>query len=161
MANIAQSVNVISPLMTKKDGSGIIKQTIWWPYEIFCKYMNGERIAINVTCDEYKGSTKPDFIRSGHHTPYLDVSATIDEGGMVSICVVNIHLERDYDIGVGGVEGEVQVMTVGAHGEDLNATNMHDNPEAVVLKEDTWDGKGKFAFKKHSLTMLRWRASSE
>ncbi|KAG9821712.1 family 51 glycoside hydrolase, partial [Aureobasidium melanogenum] len=29
MANIAQSVNVISPLMTSKDG--ILKQTTWWP----------------------------------------------------------------------------------------------------------------------------------
>jgi alpha-N-arabinofuranosidase len=39
MANITQSVNVISPLMTTD--TGLFKQTTWWVYLLFAKYMRG------------------------------------------------------------------------------------------------------------------------
>ena len=55
MANIAQSVNVISPLMTTKDG--IVKQTTWWPLLLFSKYMRGHTLATHVGCEMYEGET--------------------------------------------------------------------------------------------------------
>jgi alpha-N-arabinofuranosidase len=88
MANIAQSVNVISPLMTTKDG--IIKQTTWWPLLLFSKYMRGWTVAVNVRCGEYEGETEPKWIRGTIETPWLDVSATINEEGVVSMAVVNV-----------------------------------------------------------------------
>ena len=83
MACIAQSVNVISPLMTTE--SGIIKQSTWWPYELFCKYMQGHTILCHTSCDEYDGPTHPDMIRGTKDTPWLDVSATVDEDGWISL----------------------------------------------------------------------------
>src|ERR1051326_1210558 len=82
MANIAQSVNVISPLMTSK--KGIVRQTTWYPLLLFCKYMHGHTIAVNVCCAEYEGPTQPDWIRGACETPWLDVSATVKDG-MISI----------------------------------------------------------------------------
>jgi alpha-L-arabinofuranosidase len=158
MANIAQSVNVISPLMTTE--GGIIKQTIWYPYELFCQFMHGEQIAVHVDCEYYTGTTRPEWVRAVKDTPWLDVSATLSEDGWVSMCVVNIHSEKDFRTtmeGVGGQEVEVYTVT----GTDVRVTNMA-GKEEVGVKRTSWnakDGDGKFVFPKTSLTMLRWKAT--
>ena len=154
MANIAQSVNVLSPLMTTKDG--IIKQTTWWPYELFCKYMRGSLIAVQVGCEFYDGTTKPVWVRTVKETPLIDASATIDAEGYVSLCIVNMHLEKSFECDVGGVGGEVQAFTV--TGENEKVSNMFGKQE-VGMTESKWDGNGKYVFGKHSLTMLRWKAA--
>ena len=153
MANIAQSVNVLSPLMTNKEG--ITKQTTWWPYELFCKYMKGSLIPAHVGCEFYEGTTKPVWVRTVKETPFIDVSATVDDEGWVSLCAINSHLEKDYETEIGSVGGKVQVYTV--TGADERVTNMK-GQQTVGLKESEWDGKGKHVFGKHSLTMLRWKA---
>lgn len=189
MACIAQSVNVISPLMTTKDG--IIKQTTWFPYELFCKYMKGWTIACHVSCATYDGTTKPQWVRGIKDTPLLDVSATVDEDGWVSVCVVNIHKELDVETQLGmllGLLGQylassssfgnsltlvfteietrssssesgVQVFTV--TGPNITSNNM-DGKEEVSIVESTWDRRksgGTFTFAKHSVSMLRWKSS--
>ena len=156
MANIAQSVNVISPLMTSKDG--IVKQTTWWPLLLFSKYMRGHTLATHVGCGAYEGETAPAWIQGAIDTPWLDVSATVDGMGMVSMAVVNLSLEQGFDIEVGGVQpksGGVKVYSVTA--EKWDAVNTAEK-EAVKLKESEWDGKGKFSFPKFSITMLRWQS---
>ncbi len=154
MANIAQSVNVLSPLMTSKDG--IAKQTTWWPYELFCKYMKGSLIPVHVGCEFYEGTTKPVWVRTVKQTPFIDVSATVDGEGFVSLCVINSHLEKDFETEIGGVAGEVQVYTV--TGDNERVTNMG-GEQKVGIQESAWDGKAKHVFGKHSLTMLRWKTS--
>ena len=151
MANIAQSVNVISPLMTTK--TGIFKQTSWYPYELFCRYMSGSLIAVQLACEEYDGPTKLEFTRATKKTPWLDVSATSD-GEWVNLAVVNVHQDKDFETSVRGVKGDVQVFVVS--GEDVDVTNM-EGEEKVGIKEEKWDGNGKFTFTKHSFTLLRWR----
>ncbi|KAF2453505.1 glycoside hydrolase superfamily [Lineolata rhizophorae] len=154
MANIAQSVNVIAPLMTTE--RGLWKQPTWYPLLLFSRYMRGHSVAVNVRCGEYAGPTQPEWIRGTVETPWLDVSAAVTESGMVSLAVVNVHDERGFDVDLEGVKkGEVNVFTV--TGSGVGAVNMEDI-EAVGLKESTWDGEGKFTFPKHSFTMLRWRA---
>lgn len=152
MANIAQSVNVLSPLMTSKQG--ITKQTTWWPYELFCKYMRGSLVATNVGCDFYEGTTKPAWVRSVKETPFVDVSCTVDEEGTVSLCVINLHLEKAFETEIGGVMGDVEVHTMS--GENEKVSNMH-GEQKVEIEKGSWDGKGKYKFGKHSLTMLRWK----
>lgn len=153
MANIAQSVNVISPLMTTK--TGIVKQTTWWPLWLFCRFMKGKLVACHVSGEEYDGVTKPLWLRGVARTPWLDVSATRDVDGWVSVCVVNAHESRGFDVDFQGASGAVQVFTV--TGADPTVTNM-DGVENVGVEESSWDGEGKFTFGKHSLTMLRWRS---
>jgi alpha-L-arabinofuranosidase len=53
------------------------------------------------------------------------------------------------------VAGDVQVFTV--TGENEMVSNMFGKQE-VSLQESKWEGKGKFAFGKHSLTILRWKS---
>nr|KAK5441268.1 hypothetical protein LTR18_007112 [Exophiala xenobiotica] len=157
MACIAQSVNVISPLMTNE--KGIVKQTTWWPYELFCRFMKGHTIAAHVACDAYTGPTKPDWVRATKETPWLDVSATVDDEGYVTVCVVNMHLDSDLKTAFAGPAG-AKVKVYSITGSDPKVNNMAGKDE-VVVKESEWDsGKdAEFVFPKCSVTMLRWKTS--
>jgi alpha-N-arabinofuranosidase len=153
MANIAQSVNVISPLMTTKDG--LIKQTIWWPLWLFSRYMRGHTVAVNVRAEEYTGRTNPNWVRGTIETPFLDVSATVGEDGFVNLAVANVSENKDYEVDLVGIKtAKVEVFTVG--GDSVDVVNT-DGEQKVSIKESTWDGKGKFRFGKHSFTLLRWK----
>ncbi|KAL0260433.1 hypothetical protein SLS55_004120 [Diplodia seriata] len=155
MANIAQSVNVISPLMTHKDG--LVKQTTWWPLLLFSKYMRGHTVAVNVACGEYDGPTVPEWIRGTVETPWLDVSAAITDDGWVGLAVVNVHEQKSFETSLDGVaaKGPVKVYTV--TGPSWEVVNTQDKEE-VGIKESEWDGKGKFTFPNLSFTLLRWKA---
>ncbi|TLD36933.1 glycoside hydrolase family protein [Venturia nashicola] len=155
MANIAQSVNVISPLMTTKDG--LMKQTTWWPLLLFSKYMRGHTVAVHVTCPEYEGPTAPAWLRGTCDTPYLDVSAVVGDDGWVSVVVVNVHDSQSFKTKLEGVvSGEIDVYLVG--GSNVDVVNTEQKQE-VGVEEKKWDGKGLFEFAKHSITMLRWKAA--
>lgn len=156
MANLAQSVNVISPLMTTKDG--IVKQSTWWPLLLFSKYMRGYTLATHVSSGAYQGETAPAWLQGAMDTPWLDVSATMDGEGTVSMAVVNLSMEESFEMEVGGLQaksGGVKVYSVAA--DKWDAVNTAES-EAVKLKESDWDGVGKFSFPKFSITMLRWQA---
>ena len=121
MANIAQSVNVISPLMTSK--TGIVKQTTWWPLLLFSKYMRGYNLAVNVNCAEYEGRTEPAWIRGTIETPWLDVSAAISEDNWVNLAVVNIHESQGFNVQLQGMAStDVDVYTVS--GSSPSVVNM-------------------------------------
>ncbi|KAL1869062.1 hypothetical protein VTK73DRAFT_3401 [Phialemonium thermophilum] len=159
MANIAQSVNVISPLLTT--ATGVVRQTTWWPLLLFSRYMRGWTLGVHVRCGSYAGPTKPAWLRDTLEdgAPWLDVSASVDEAGLVSLVVVNIHDEHDCATIVKGadaaLEKKVQVFCVTA--STVQATNTAEKQE-VSIQESTWDGQGTFVFPKHSMTMLRWKA---
>ncbi|KAJ8117014.1 hypothetical protein OPT61_g1699 [Boeremia exigua] len=155
MANIAQSVNVISPLMTTKDG--LIKQTIWWPLLLFSKYMRGHTIALNVKSPEYAGRTNPSWIRGTIETPYLDACAVAGEDGYTNLAVTNVSEDKDFEVDLSGIQAEkVEVHTV--TGEHVQVTNTAEDQQ-VGIKESSWDGKGAFTFPKHSFTLLRWKST--
>jgi len=153
MANIAQSINVISPLMTTKNG--LVKQTTWWPLLLFSRYMRGHTVGVHVHCPEYEGPTEPTWIRGTIETPWLDVSASISEDGWVTMAVVNVHETQEFKTAIEGIaSGDVDVYIVSGSG--VYVVNSEEKQE-VGVEERKWDGKGKFTFPKHSLTMLRWR----
>ncbi|CAI6331019.1 unnamed protein product [Periconia digitata] len=153
MANIAQSVNVISPLMTSTEG--VLKQTTWWPLLLFSKYMRGHSVAVNVRCPEYTGVTDPKWVRATIETPFLDVCAAKMEDGWVGLAVTNVSEEKDFEVRIDGVkEGKVDVYVVG--GENVSVVNKKGD-EKVRIEESSWDGKGLFKFAKHSFTLLRWK----
>ncbi|KAK1753819.1 family 51 glycoside hydrolase [Echria macrotheca] len=153
MANIAQSVNVISPLMTNP--GGIVKQTTWWPLLLFSRYMRGDALAVHLRCAEYEGPTKPEWIRGTVATPWLDVSVSLKDG-IVALAVVNTHPDEDLAVDVQGAKGPVEVFTV--TGDRLDAVNTEE-AQQVGVKESNWDGQGCYVFPKHTFTLLRWPAS--
>lgn len=154
MCNIAQSVNVISPLMTTK--TGVIKQTTWYPYLLFCKFMRGWTVGVHVKGGAWVGETEPKWLEGvlgENGASMLDVSATVNEEGVLSLSVVNISEDRDYEVEIGGVGKEVTTYII--TGKHLKVIN-EEGKEEVGVKEGKWDGKGRFTFVKSSLTMLRW-----
>lgn len=158
MANIAQSVNVISPLMTDK--TGITKQPTWWPLLLFSKYMRGSTISVHLHSGVYDGPTRPEWVRGTLETPWLDVSAAINGEGIVTLAVVNISASEDIATDIDGIsfgngDGDgVDVYTVA--GEGVEVTNTRERQDVSVQKTK-WDGRGSYLFPKHSLSMLRWR----
>ena len=160
MANIAQSVNVISPLMTTKEG--IRKQPIWWPLLLFSKYMHGSTISVHLTCSEYTGPTTPEWIRStAIATPWLDVSAALDKDGFVNLVVVNIHPEKDLQADLQGIGAE-DVETFVVTGDNPLAEEVHLDENGSGYKKGTFNasgGKGQFTLAKHSITLFRWSSN--
>jgi alpha-L-arabinofuranosidase len=155
MCNIAQSVNVISPLITTD--TGIIKQTTYWPLLLFAKYMQGKTIAVHLSCKELKQErTNPEWIASTMRTPWLDVSAARGDDGYVNLAVVNISETEDMTTNVAaGISGKVEVFVVGGDEKGVTESNMTGGRVGIV--ESSWDGSGSFCFKKHSFTLLRWK----
>jgi alpha-N-arabinofuranosidase len=153
MANIAQSVNVISPLMTSKNG--VTKQATWWPLLLFSRYMRGWTVGVHVRAGAYDGATEPAWLQGvlEQGASWLDVSASVNEDGVVSLVVVNINETTDFEVDLVGVGKEVEVFTV--TGKDVKAVNV-EGKEEVGVKESKWDGQGKYRFLKHSMTLLRW-----
>ena len=153
MANIAQTVNVISPLMTTKNG--IVKQATWWPLLLFSKYMRGWTIGVHVSSSAYDGETKPAWLQGvlEQGASWLDASASVDADGVVSLVVVNISEAEDYEVDLSGVGKEVTVYKV--TGPNVKAVNV-EGKEEVAIQESKWDGHGKFKFSRHSMSMLRW-----
>jgi alpha-N-arabinofuranosidase len=158
MANIAQTVNVISPLMTTKDG--IMKQTTWWPLLLYSKYMRGYTIGVHMRGSAYDGETYPPWLQGtlAEGASWLDISACVSESGTVTLAVVNVSETKDFETDLLGVGSDVKVFTV--TGSNIKVINT-DGKEEVGIQEGTWDGKGKYKFGKHSLTMLRWETGEK
>ncbi|KAJ5086439.1 Glycoside hydrolase superfamily [Penicillium alfredii] len=139
--------------MTSPDG--ITKPTTWWPLWLFSRFMRDWTVGAHVSCGVCEGETSPVWLRSAKDTPWLNVSATLGDDGYANVAVVNVHDTQDLESRVEGVCGDVAVFTVTA--ADILATNM-EGAEEVRVQESTWDGSGNYAFPKHSLTLLRWKA---
>lgn len=162
MACIAQSVNVIAPLMTHAEG--VVRQTTWWPLWLFARFMRGWTVSAHVSSGVYEGETAPEWLRGGTRAiPWLDVSACVDEDGWVGLAVVNVHEQKDLTSRVEGVAaaaagGKVSVYTV--TGENARVTNVEaDGKQRVSVRESEWDGQGgEYTFPKHSLTLMRWKS---
>ncbi|KAJ7214566.1 glycoside hydrolase family 51 protein [Mycena pura] len=60
IACIAQSVNVISPIITSP--SGLFKQTTYYALHLFATLMQGTALAVHVDGDAYTGPTEPAFV---------------------------------------------------------------------------------------------------
>lgn len=160
MATIAQSVNVISPLMTTP--AGLVRQTTYWPLLLFSRYMQGRSVAVHVRAGTYDGRTYPEWVQTTMTVPKIDVSAAVSGDGWINVAVVNVDKEKGFDTafsaGLDPAKGaEVFVYTVGGNGCSVEDLNL-EGKEMVSIKESKWDGKGgKYTFEKHSFTLLRWK----
>lgn len=154
MANLAQSVNVISPLMTTK--TGIWKQATWWPLLLFSKYMRGSVILTTHHGFAWHGETSPAWIRESLQTPWLDVSAVLDRDGRVNLAVVNIHGSESFEVLIEAMAGR-NVETFVVTGADVAAANTEDQAQVgLVSQEIRIDGTGLYTFPRLSVTLLRW-----
>jgi len=151
MANIAQIVNVIAPIFTRRDG--LVLQTIFYPFELYSRTCG--QIALDVW---WQGETFSGGEYTGIRT--LDVSATLDEAQkQLVLYVVNRSrteaMETTISLTTGRFTGSVRAFVV--NGPDIKAENTFATPNAVGTSENTLTAKGQslaYTFEPHSVTVL-------
>ena len=152
MANLAQLVNVIAPIVTKPDG--VLLQTIFHPYELFSRTTGS--VALDAWWD---GDTFSGGSYQGVRT--LDVSASVDPGARrLAVHVVNRHMSDGLDAAIeldgGTFGGSVEISTI--TGSDLKVTNTFDVPDAVTTTTQRVDvapsGTYHHTFQPRSVTGL-------
>ena len=151
MANIAQIVNVIAPIMTTPDG--LVLQTTFNPIELYARTAGDT--ALDVFWDGATFST-PEFAA----LRVLDVSATLDhERGQLAVYLVNRSLDTtesctiELQRGRFAEEGELHVI----NGPDVKATNTTTNPDAVGVRTRRVAATGSsltLELEPHSVTAL-------
>lgn len=151
MANIAQIVNVIAPVLTRPDG--LVLQTIFFPFEVYSRTCGG------LALDPYwEGDTFSGGGYKGVRT--LDVSATLDEAKkQLVVYVVNRSQSEEMDtvllLTSGNFKGRITAYTV--NGSYIKAENTFATPDNVMTKETAIAAHGhtlNYSLDPHSVTAL-------
>lgn len=126
IANIAQIVNVIAPLLTR--GDNLIYQSIFYPIEMMAKRRDGVSLQVQVDGPTYQSE---DF-GTAH---YLDSSAILN-GNQLSVFLVNRDLENSHEVTVRVADKNTIAVLNGevVTGTDPKAANTFANPNVVVAK---------------------------
>ena len=167
IANLAQLVNAIAPIFTRRDG--LFLQTIYHPLRLYAEHTR--EIALDVAVESPAHELAPGQEESGwgrvHHVadlgPFalLDATATCDAtGGRLTIAVVN--RDRDcahrasIELGEAAVKDDVLVAEV--NGAGIDAANSFETPRAVDVREARLTARGhrfEHEFPAHSVSVMR------
>jgi alpha-N-arabinofuranosidase len=156
MANLAQMVNVIAPIMTNP--KGLFLQPIYFPIVEYGRQRKNTSLDLWVQSPTYAIDKRAPLT-------YLDVSATFNEGGReLFVNVLNRSRERDLvtriENQVGRLEPEARVWEM--NHPDLKATHTFGDDRKVrpverTARLDHAEGGFTYTFPAHSLTILRLR----
>jgi alpha-L-arabinofuranosidase len=151
MANMAQLVNVIAPMMVTHDKLWL--QTIYYPLQLFAQNCRGEALETFLQCDRYDAGEYK-------QVPYLDVSSVYDrERGEIILNVVNRHQDKAIETSILNQTGKLSSQ---ATVYEINAANLTDenSVDEQKVKTTTRDitiagDKFSYLFPAHSFTMIR------
>ncbi len=161
MANLAQLVNVIGPIFTNE--TGMYRQTIYFPLQLFAQNMTGKSLDVHVACETYDTEEFPIGLgeqkTQQKNVPYLDVSAAINNDEII-LSVVNRNKDKaiatDIILQEGSFDGKLNVYEV--NGPDVKTENNF-NSETIVTKENAAiSAKGQkvtYSFPPHSFTLIK------
>jgi alpha-N-arabinofuranosidase len=169
IANLAQMVNVIAPIVT--DGAGLFLQTIYHPLALYAEHLQPIALDAWVDCEsrellpeeETQGRSAVHKVADLGPFPYLDVSATCSaDGRQLTLAVVNRHRDEPIEATVrvldaGGLKGRAYVV----NGRDPSVVNSFEEPDAVGVSASPVETKGgelRHSFPAHSVTVLALRA---
>jgi len=137
LANLAQMVNVIAPILTTREG--MLLQTIYHPLRLGAEKSGEVALDAFVERDGYEAA-----YAGVARVPYLDVLATLDEKGKrVFVSLVNLSKEEGQEVSIRvdgaqvGPEGQAHVVT----GEGPEVTNDFGR-EAVTVCSQGLSGLG-------------------
>jgi alpha-N-arabinofuranosidase len=156
MANLAQMVNVIAPIMTNKQG--LFLQPIYFPIMEYGRQRGNTSLDVYVSAPTYKIQNRPPL-------RYLDVSATYNpKERTVYLNVLNRSKDKDIPTRIDNQEGrlESEVGVWEMNNSNLKATHTFGDDKKVrpatrtVSAEVENDGFN-YNFPAHSLTILRLR----
>jgi alpha-N-arabinofuranosidase len=155
IANLAQMVNVIAPIMTNKQG--LFLQPTYFPLVEYSKQRNNVSIATWQSGPTYTVDTS-------YQIPYLDVSSTYDpKTKQVFVNVLNRSKDRALTARIENQTGRInpELAVWEMNHTDLKATHTFGDDKKVrpVTKtvKAVVDREGfTYAFPAHSLTILRY-----
>jgi alpha-N-arabinofuranosidase len=156
VACLAQLINVIAPIMT--NASGLLRQSIYYPYEWALQYARGSVLNLLVESPTYEVSNMG-------HVPYIDVAGTMNaQDGKVALFVLNRDLSKPHVVEIDWQDhtpGQKLVATV-LSGTDLKAFNAFETPRKVapqeLVKPTTAGGRTSFEVPARSYAVIQWSA---
>ncbi len=165
MANLAQMVNVLAPIITSDQG--LILQPSYHVFRLYSRLMRGSAVDVHVICDTYALSPEEETSPWPHRVADLGpfklldaVAVTDSDAGTLTLAVVNRDLTRNMEAAVEiadvacpvpGAAYEIYASTVGT-------VNSEEAPRAVTVTERGAVSLGStstYRFPAHSLTLLR------
>ncbi|NUR56978.1 MAG: alpha-N-arabinofuranosidase [Acidobacteria bacterium] len=158
MANLAQMVNVIAPIMT--NDTGLFLQPIYFPIVEFGKQRGNTALDTWVSSPTYKVPGRPGDVK------YLDVSSTYDAAQkLIYVNVLNRSKDRDLTATIetqAKVDGSASVWQM--QQSDLKATHTFGDDRKLRPATSTatlqWSqGAASYTFPAHSLTIVRLKAA--
>ncbi len=142
LACLAQLVNVIAPIMTNK--SGLLRQTIYFPYVWALKHAKGEVLDLHVDGPRYD-------VRDLGPAGYVDAIGTLDRPGKkMALFLLNRDLQNEREVTVTWHDAAPTkvVASQTITGPDLKAANTFDAPSKVVpQKLETPAASARMTFK--------------
>ena len=135
LANLAQLVNGIAPIMTNK--TGLVLQTTYFPFQLYAEHSGNVALDALVRSDTFPKMPK---------TPYIDVSATTDENNRkLTLAIVNRHptAEIAVDIEIEGFQPRGSGVVYEVNGPSLDATNTFASPHNVKTTRNNFSGAGR------------------
>ena len=136
IANLAQIVNVIAPLLTR--GDDLLIQSIFYPFEMFSKRRTGVALQLAVEGPEYEGA-------SNGRVNYVDASAILD-GGTLQLFLTNRSVDAAADVILAPADASIvgcrsaEVLT-GPNAEAANSFEQGDVVKAAPFEVDTRGGR--------------------
>jgi len=126
IANLAQIVNVIAPVLTSEDA--VLVQSILYPFAMFASRREGVslRIALNGPCYDSTNYGK---------TSFIDASAILDDG-VLHVFLTNRNLTETAEVTVDVADSAIVALQNGEilHGDDPKAANTFAQPDLVTSR---------------------------
>lgn len=152
LANIAQMANAIGAMFTSQ--KGMFRQTIYFPMKLYRQECGSLFLACRVESPTFSSKTY-------QNVPYLDVSATAEEGkSQVALAVVNRHQSSPITARVEVRNAKVQKTTkvFEINGASPDAENSFSDPDNIKIQMKDFPGAGDqftYVFPAHSVTLLK------
>lgn len=164
MANLAQLVNVIAPIVTRPDG--LFLQTIYHPLRLFADHLRKVALDVHVDCETHdlvevhRSGGWPHRVADLGPFPVLDVTATTAEhGDGLTVSVVNRSPTDAVDTRFRFADTfEPQTARLErVTGPDPSATNSFERPDRVSVEPEALEEFGDgtlIQFPAHSHTVI-------
>ncbi len=125
---MAQLVNVLAPILTAP-GGGLIRQTIFYPYQAGCRYARGQALRCKVRGE------KTETIY-GDADPVYTAAAMDEEAGRLTVFLLNCSKEAvDVSLQLEHFKASRPIRHLTFGGQELGVRNTFEDPFAAVMRE--------------------------
>lgn len=123
IANLAQIVNVIAPILTR--GDEILIQSTFYPFEMFSRRREGISLKTTVVGPKYEGKTNG-------VVNYIDTSAILN-GGQLHVFITNRSLDESARVQIKIADQKITTLdnAESLTGPDAKAFNSFEQPDVI------------------------------